>query len=129
MHIYWVFLYTTFQRILLYGRNGRVSIVDNKEILLLNVVGLKLNTDFKSEEDNQGIQLKRMLIKGPVSKPYKIVPLSFRLTFRKRTMVRFLLLFISRAWDVLILFVFPYDYICAFLIVWKTQPVVVFIVF
>ena len=50
---------------------------------------------FKSGEDNQGIQLKRMLIKGPVPKPYKIVPHPFRLTFRKRTMVRLLLLFIS----------------------------------
>ena len=37
-----------------------------------------------------------MLIKGPVPTPYTIVQRSFRLTFRKRRMVRSLLLFISR---------------------------------
>ena len=72
----------------------------------------------KSQEDNQWIQLKRALIKGPVPTPYTIKH-SFRLTFRERRTVSSLMLFISRAWDVLILLVFPYDYICAFLIIWK----------
>ena len=40
IHIYWVFLYTTFQRMQLYGQNGHVSIVDIEEILLFKVVGL-----------------------------------------------------------------------------------------
>ena len=71
----------------------------------------------KSRKDNQWVQLKRMLIKGPVPTPYTIVQHSFRLTFRKRRMVSSLLLFISRAWDVLVLLIFPHDYICAFLIV------------
>ena len=71
----------------------------------------------KSRKDNQWVQLKRMLIKGPVPTPYTVVQHSFRLTFRKRSMVSSLLLFISRAWDVLVLLVFPHDYICAFLIV------------
>ena len=61
-----------------------------------------------------------MLIKGPVPTPYTVVQHSFRLTFRKRSMVSSLLLFISRAWDVLVLLVFPHDYICAFLIVLKS---------
>ena len=47
-----------------------------------------------------------MLIRGPVPTPYTIVQHSFRLTFRKRRMVSSLLLFISRAWDVLILLVY-----------------------
>ena len=72
----------------------------------------------KSQEDNQWIQLKRALIKGPVPTPYTIKH-SFRLTFRERRTVSSLMLFISRAWDVLILLVFPHDYICAFLIIWK----------
>ena len=38
----------------------------------------------------------------------------------KRRMVSFLLLFISRARDGLILLVFPHEYNCAFLIVWKS---------
>ena len=38
-------------------------------------------------EDNQWIQLTRMLIKGPVPTPYSIVQHSFRLTFRRRGMV------------------------------------------
>ena len=42
------------------------------------------------------------------------------LTFCKRSKVYFLLLLISRAWDVLISLVFPRDYICTFLIVWKS---------
>ena len=86
----------------------RVSIVDVEEILLFNVVGLMLRTSFedvcyknialaKSGEDNQRIQLKRMLIKWPVPTPNTNVPHSFQLTFRKRRMVRFSLLFISRA--------------------------------
>ena len=71
----------------------RVSIVDIEEILLFNVVGLMLCTGFKdacyeyiplvkSGEDNQRIQLKRMLIKGPLPTPYTTVPHSFQLTFR-----------------------------------------------
>ena len=51
----------------------------------------------KSEEDNQWIQLKRMLIKGPVPTTYTIVQHSFRLTFRERRTVSSLMLFISRA--------------------------------
>ena len=73
----------------------------------INVVGLMFRTGFedacyeyillvKSEEDNQRIQLKRELSKGPVPTPYTIVQHSFRLTFRKRRKVNFLLLFISR---------------------------------
>ena len=34
-----VFLYTTFQRMLLYGQNGSVSIVVREEILLFKVAG------------------------------------------------------------------------------------------
>ena len=41
----------------------------------------------KSGEDNQRIQLKRMLIKKPVPTPYTIVQHSFRLTFRKPRIV------------------------------------------
>ena len=44
IHKYRVFLNTTFQRMQLYGQNGRVSIVDIEEILLLNVVGPMLRT-------------------------------------------------------------------------------------
>ena len=50
---------------------------------------------------------------------FQIFSFSF-LTLRKRRMVGFLLLFASRAWDVLPLLVFPHDYICAFLVVWKS---------
>ena len=71
IHIYRVFLYTTFQRMLLYGQNRRVS--DIEEILLFKVVGLMLRTGFedtcyelvplvKSGEDNQRIQLIKGLI-------------------------------------------------------------------
>ena len=47
IHIYWVFLYITFQRRWLSGQKGRSSIVDVEEILLFNVVGLMLRTGFK----------------------------------------------------------------------------------
>ena len=40
----------------------------------------------KSGEDGQWIQLKRMLIEGPVYTPYTIFPHSFQLTFRMRIM-------------------------------------------
>ena len=132
LHIYRVFLYIPFQRMLLYSQNGRVSIVYIEVIYLLNVMGLMLRNGFKdgcfqhipqvkSGEDNQWIQLKRMLITGPVPTPCTIVQHSFRLTFRKRRMVSSLSLFISRAWDVLVLsLVFPHDYIYIFLIVWKS---------
>ena len=71
IHIYRVFLYTTFQRMLLYGQNRRVS--DIEEILLFKVVGLMLRTGsevtcyelvplVKSGEDNQRIQLIKGLI-------------------------------------------------------------------
>ena len=55
----------------------------------------------------------------------------FRLAFHIRRMVGFLLLFISRAKDVLIFLVFPHDYICAlrFSYCMKIKPVVVSIVF
>ena len=70
-------------------QNGRVSIVDIEEILLFNVVSLMPRTGFedacnehialvKSGEDNQWIQLRRMLIKEPVFTPYTIVQHSFR---------------------------------------------------
>ena len=50
-------------------------------------------------EDNQRIQLKRMLIKVPVPTPQTIVQRYFRLTGRKWRMVSSLLFrFISRAW-------------------------------
>ena len=63
IHIYLVFLYTTFKRMQLNGQNGRVSIVNIEEILLFNDVGLMLRTGFddacyerislvKSGEDN-----------------------------------------------------------------------------
>ena len=45
----------------------------------------------------------------------------FRLAFRKRRMASSLLLFISRATDVLTFLVFPHNYICTFLIVWKSN--------
>ena len=67
----------------------------------------------KSGEENPWIQLKRILIKGPVPTRYMIVQYSFRLTCRKRIIVNSLL-FISRAWDQLILLVFPHDYIRSF---------------
>ena len=47
----------------------------------------------KSQEDNQWIQLKGMLIKGPVPTTYTIVQHSFRLTFRERRTVRSCCLF------------------------------------
>ena len=47
IHIYLVFLYSTFQRMLLYDQNGRVSIVVMKEILLFKVVGLMLHLVFE----------------------------------------------------------------------------------
>ena len=72
-------------------------------------------------EDNQWIQLKIMPIKGPVPTPYTIVQHSFRLTFRMRRKVISSLLFIPHARDVLIFLLFPHDYICAFLIVWKSN--------
>ena len=60
--------------------NGLVSIVDVEGSLLFNVFGLMLRTGSeggcyehipldKSGEDNQRIQLKRMLIKVPVPTP------------------------------------------------------------
>ena len=63
--------------------------VDFEESLLFNVVSLMPRTDFedacnehialvKSGEDNQWIQLRRMLIKEPVFTPYTIVQHSFR---------------------------------------------------
>ena len=48
IHIYQVFLYTAFQRMLLYGQNGCVSIVVIEEILLFNVIGLMLCTGFEA---------------------------------------------------------------------------------
>ena len=51
----------------------------------------------KSGEDGQLIQLRRMPIRGPVPTPKTTVAHSFRLTFRRRRMASFLLLFISRA--------------------------------
>ena len=64
LHIYRVFLYIPFQRMLLYSQNGRVSIVYIEVIYLLNVMGLMLRNGFKdgcfqhipqvkSGEDNQ----------------------------------------------------------------------------
>ena len=47
IHIYRVFLYITFQRMKLYGQNGRVSIVVIEEILLFKVIGLMLRTGFE----------------------------------------------------------------------------------
>ena len=47
IHIYLVFLYSTFQRMLLYDQNGRVSIVVMEEILLFKVVGLMLHLVFE----------------------------------------------------------------------------------
>ena len=41
----------------------------------------------KSGEDNEWIQLKRMLIKGSVPTPYETVPHSFRLTFSQLLIV------------------------------------------
>ena len=52
INIHQIFLYNTFRRMLLYDQNGRVSIVIMEEILLFKVVDL--------------IQLKKMLIKGPI---------------------------------------------------------------
>ena len=100
-------------------------------ILLLYVVGLMLRTDsedgcyeliplIKSGEDNHWIQLKRKLIKGPVPT---------RLTFLKRRMATSFMLFISRVWNVLILFVFPHDYVCTFLFAWKSYKLYPTIVF
>ena len=51
----------------------------------------------KSGEDNLGIQLKKMVIKGPVPTPYTIVQHSLRLTCRKRRMASSSLMFLSRA--------------------------------
>ena len=68
----------------------------------------------------QRIQLIRMLIKGPIPTSDTIPPYFFRLTSRERRMVSLILLFISRAWDVLILLVFLHNYICS-LIAWKSN--------
>ena len=56
-----------------------------------------------------------MLIKGPVTTPYTIVPHSVRLTFLQAKNDEFLTVLISHTSDVLILLVFPRDYICTFL--------------
>ena len=105
IHINRVFLYTTFQNMSLYGKNDAFRSSTSRRFC--SFVGLMLRTGFedacyeyiplvKLGEDNQRIQLKRMLIKGPVSTPYTIVQYPFRVTFRKRRIVSFLLLFISR---------------------------------
>ena len=47
IHIHQIFLYNTFQRMLLYDQNGRVSIVVMEEILLFKVVGLMLHLVFE----------------------------------------------------------------------------------
>ena len=47
IHIHLVFLYSTFQRMLLYDQNGRVSIVVMEKILLFKVVGLMLHLVFE----------------------------------------------------------------------------------
>ena len=62
-----------------------------------------------------------MLIKGPVTTPYTIVPHSVRLTFLQVKNDGLLTVLISRASDGLVLFVFPREYICTFLIVWKSD--------
>ena len=90
---------------LLYGQNDAFRSSTSRRFC--SFVGLMFRTGFedacyeyiplvKSREDNQRIQLKRMLIKGPVSTPYTIVQYPFRVPFRKRRIVSFLLLFISR---------------------------------
>ena len=56
-----------------------------------------------------------------VPTPNTIVQHSSRLVFRKRRMASSLFLSISRARDVLTFLFFPHDYICAFLIVWKSN--------
>ena len=56
-----------------------------------------------------------MLIKGPVTTLYTIVPHSVRLTFLQAKNDELLTVVISHTSDVLILLVFPRDYICAFL--------------
>ena len=47
IHMHQIFLYNTFQRMLLYDQNGRVSIVFMEEILLFKVVGLMLHLVFE----------------------------------------------------------------------------------
>ena len=47
IHIHLIFLYNTFQRMLLYDQNGHVSIVVMEEILLFKVVGLMLHLVFE----------------------------------------------------------------------------------
>ena len=47
IHMQQIFLYNTFQRMLLYNQNGRVSIVFMEEILLFKVVGLMLHLVFE----------------------------------------------------------------------------------
>ena len=73
---------------------------------------------------------KGMLIKRPVPTLYTIVQHSFQLTFRKRRMLIMssLLLFISRAWDVHLLFVFAHDSISFFYYSMEILPIVVSIV-
>ena len=104
IHIYWVFLYTTFQRMQLYGQNGHVSIVDIEEILLFKVVFApsrlrRLRTHVTGQTGGRWPTnaTKKKLIQGPVPTPYTIVPHSVWLTFHRRRMVRFKLLYISRA--------------------------------
>ena len=107
IHIYWYF-YTLLSKGCSFMAKMDVSIVDIEDILFFNVVGLVLRAGFedacyehippvKSGKINQRIQVKRMLIKGSVPTLYTIVPHSFRMTFRKLRVVRFLLLFIARA--------------------------------
>ena len=68
-----------------------------------------------------------MLIKGPIPTPNTIVQHSFRLTFRKRRMVNFSLLFNSRGWDVLILTF--YMATSALFLLFEKLPIAVSIVF
>ena len=74
----------------------------------------------KSGEDSQRIQLKRMLIKEPVPTVNDCSTLFSADMSQAKDGELLIVQFISRGWDVLVLLVFPHDYICAFLAVWKS---------
>ena len=110
IHIYWVFLFTSFESMRLYGQNAAFRSSTSRKFYssissaFCSVLASKTpvtNTYVpfvESGEDNPWIQLTRILIKGPVPTPYTIVQHPFLLTFSKRRMVN-TLLFVSCAWD------------------------------
>ena len=92
IHIYWVFLFTSFESMQLYGQNAAFRSSTSRKfyssissafcsILASKTPVSNIYVPFvESGEDNPWIQPTRILIKGPVPTPYTIVQHSFRLT-------------------------------------------------